>query len=265
MPLIETFAHGQFSWVELVAEHLPSSIEFYKRIFEWQQHDLNHDCDDTLPHIQFESDGQPVAGLIQMAPELAKSGMPSVWNSYVCVNNVDETLSLAENLGGKITCPAMNAGEHGRVGFLSSPGGSIIGVWQKGSHGGASLRNELNSVCWNELISRDAAAARQFYGELFGWTFEPFQGDIDVEYFTIRCSTGEQMGGIMQMSSEWRETPSHWSVYFRVDAVDSVTAAVQRSGGAVVVPPFDTPVGRIAILADNNSAAFSIIRLNEEV
>lgn len=262
MPLIHSHIHGQFCWAELVAHDMRSAMEFYCDVLNWSSRDLNESCDDSMPHVQFDHADQPVAGLIQMIEPLRTAELPSVWNTYVCVNDLPLTLKKAVQLGGTITCPMTSAGEHGLVAFIKDPTGGVIGLWQRGSHGGASVRGELNSVCWNELASRDAVAARDFYGQLFDWSFED-NPVAPAPYFIVRSTDGQQIGGIMQMTEEWGDMPSHWTIYFHVDAVDAVTARVQQLNGSMVVAPFDTPVGRIAVLADNQGAAFSVIRLEQ--
>ena len=262
MPLITSFVHGQFCWAELVSQDINDAVQFYGKVLGWSKADLNQSCDDHLPHVQFEVNGQPVGGLIQMADSLKDAKLPSVWNTYVCVDDLDASVARAQQLGGTVTCEAMDAGEHGRIAFIASPVGSVIGLWQRGSHGGEAVRGDVGAVCWNELTTKDAASAKVFYGTLFNWSFEPYAGN-EADYDVIKSSDGEQIGGIMQMTPEWGDVPSHWTVYFRVDAVDAVTASVQRCGGTVVVPPFDTPVGRISVLADNQGAGFNVIRLND--
>jgi hypothetical protein len=49
-------------------------------------------------------------------------------------------------------------------------------------------------------------------------------------------------------------------VYFGTDDADAAAAKAAELGGAVVVPPFDTPVGRIAVLGDPQGAVFSVIK-----
>ena len=260
MPLISTHIHGQFCWAELVAHNMPAAVEFYGRTLGWTLTDLNSSADDCIPHVQFLNEGQPVAGLIQLPDHLKTAGLPSVWNTYVCVDNLQNSLKQAVELGAEITCPVTNAGEHGLVAFIRDPTGGVIGLWQKGSHGGPCLRGDINAVCWNELATRDAYAAKTFYAKLFGWTFEDNPMSPS-PYFIVMSSDGEQIGGIMQMTEEWGDMPSHWNIYFHVDAVDAVTVTVQQLRGKMLVPPFDTPVGRIAVLADDQGAAFSVIRL----
>ncbi len=260
MPLISSYSHGQFCWAELVAKDMPSAILFYNNVMNWKTTDLNASCDDSMPHVQFESLGQPVAGLIQMNESLREAGLPSVWNSYVCVDDLEFSLDKAVQLGGRITCPATSAGEHGLIGFVQDPTGGIIGLWQKGTHGGESLRGDINAVCWNELASRNSIAACEFYSALFGWTFRD-NPMAPAPYFIIQSADGEEIGGIMQMTDDWGDMPSHWTIYFNVEEVDATAAKVQEMDGALVIAPFDTPVGRIAVMADNQAAAFNVIRL----
>jgi hypothetical protein len=49
-------------------------------------------------------------------------------------------------------------------------------------------------------------------------------------------------------------------VYFGTDDADATAAKAAELGGSIVVPPFDTPVGRIAVLSDPQGAMFSVIK-----
>ena len=67
---------------------------------------------------------------------------------------------------------------------------------------GADLVNEPNSLCWNEVRTRDIAAGRAFYPEVFGWNASrpQFEGAPDSyvvweldgrpEYITQACEYG---------------------------------------------------------------------------
>jgi predicted enzyme related to lactoylglutathione lyase len=66
--------------------------------------------------------------------------------------------------------------------------------------------------------------------------------------------------------------PNHWRVYFAVDDADATAAKAAAAGGRVAVEPFDIPwarlvgrggasVGRSAVLADPQGAAFSVVTL----
>jgi predicted enzyme related to lactoylglutathione lyase len=54
--------------------------------------------------------------------------------------------------------------------------------------------------------------------------------------------------------------PNHWHVYFAVDDADAAAAKVSGLGGSILVEPFDSPVGRIAVARDPQGAMFSVIQ-----
>ncbi|MFV2120908.1 VOC family protein, partial [Streptomyces sp. Act-28] len=55
------------------------------------------------------------------------------------------------------------------------------------------------------------------------------------------------------------EMPAHFLVYFAVADCDETVAAALRLGGRVTEDPFDTPYGRIALLTDDQGAAFAVL------
>jgi predicted enzyme related to lactoylglutathione lyase len=63
------------------------------------------------------------------------------------------------------------------------------------------------------------------------------------------------MGGMMGSPEG---TPSHWLVYFGVDGVDAAVEKAQAAGGSVLMPPMDSPYGRLAAVADPAGAAFCV-------
>ena len=78
-----------------------------------------------------------------------------------------------------------------------------------------------------------------------------------VEYTVIqKGKTG--MGGIMKNPKPG--SPAQWIPYMLVADVDATVKKVGKLRGKVFMPPFDVPtVGRIAVLADPQGAAFGII------
>ena len=73
---------------------------------------------------------------------------------------------------------------------------------------------------------------------------------------------GRSIGGLMQMTAEWGEAPSHWMLYFAVTDAAASAAKVIDLGGTVCVPVTDIPgVGLFAVVNDPQGAVFSIIQL----
>lgn len=109
---------------------------------------------------------------------------------------------------------------------------------------------------WNELMTRDAAKAKDFYGKSLGWTFDDMPMGPDMTYTIIR-SNGEMVGGMMQIGGPAFEgVPDHWMSYIAVDDVDKRIEKLKAGGGKVMREPWVAEgVGRIAIVADSNGAA----------
>jgi predicted enzyme related to lactoylglutathione lyase len=108
---------------------------------------------------------------------------------------------------------------------------------------------------WNELVTKDVEAAKQFYAELLGWSYEPMPMPDGGTYWLAK-SGDKVAGGLMTMDG----VPSNWMPYVEVDDVDARVAKVAANGGTVMRPAFDIPdVGRIAILTDATGAPLGLM------
>jgi predicted enzyme related to lactoylglutathione lyase len=144
---------------------------------------------------------------------------------------------------------------------FQDPAGAFLGVWQADRHAGAELVNEPGAFCWNELATRDPDRAGDFYAKVFGW--EPHRADDSggMDYTEFRVG-GESIAGMMPMADRYPAgMPPHWMVYFAVGDCDAAVARATDLGATVFVPPQDVPVGRFAIMADPQQAAFAVIAL----
>jgi predicted enzyme related to lactoylglutathione lyase len=111
---------------------------------------------------------------------------------------------------------------------------------------------------WCELMTTDAAAAKKFYGQLFGWSME--DKDMGEMIYTVVSAGGQQIAGIMKNPPQCRDMPPAWGAYVTVDDVDAVAKKAGELGGKVLVPPQDIPtVGRFAVIQDPQGAVISAI------
>jgi predicted enzyme related to lactoylglutathione lyase len=120
------------------------------------------------------------------------------------------------------------------------------------------------SFVWYELMSTDVAAAKSFYGKVVGWDTEdvPMPG---MTYTLLRVKD-TQIGGMMTLPPEARDAGMKpcWVGYIAVDEVDSAAVEVRRLGGKVYREPADIPnVGRFAVVADPQGAAFNLFKANQ--
>jgi len=110
------------------------------------------------------------------------------------------------------------------------------------------------SFCWAELATPDAAAAKQFYSKMFGWTITEFPMPEGV--YTIFQVDGNDAAAMYATPAG---VPAHWNAYFSVASVDEVAAKVEPLGGKVVAGPFDVmESGRMATIQDPQGAMFAL-------
>ena len=256
MPERESYNHGVFNWTDLCVDDPERAKEFYAALFGLSF------LDETDAHGNVYSLGQkndrPVVGVMVKPAEMAEAGIPNVWETYIKVDDADAALAASVAAGGTAMGPVMQATDAGRLAVVADPTGGVVVLWEPIDHQGAHLVNEHGTLCWNELVTSDVAAATAFYSEVLGWTTVPL-GMNDM----VGIRQGADMiGTISPLPAEG--VPTHWAVYFAVDDCDATVAQCQSLGGSVTVPAMDMPPGRMAQLADNQGAIFWVITLNPD-
>lgn len=116
---------------------------------------------------------------------------------------------------------------------------------------------------WYELMTSDPAAALAFYGDVVGWTSQPFGGErTDNPYHVVSGAAGP-MGGVMAIPAEAKDcgmTP-WWGGYIGSADVDADAARLAGAGGSVKRLPEDIPgVGRFAVMSDPGGAIFMLLK-----
>lgn len=109
-----------------------------------------------------------------------------------------------------------------------------------------------------ELTTPDQAAAKEFYGALFGWEL----ADVpmgDMGYYVTVSVGGDAVAGISGPMPGMEGHEAYWGVYLAVDDVDAVTATVGEAGGSVEAEPFDVmDLGRMSVIKDPTGAFVSL-------
>lgn len=242
---------GTPCWVDLGADDFEKAKAFYSALFGWQ---IDPGPAEFGGYSICLKDGQRVAGL---APKMDPS-QPTVWTTYLASDNLDATVAKVREAGGQVVAEPMDVGDMGRMALAVDPAGAFVGFWQGMVHTGFTLANEPGSVTWNENFSRAWKDNQAFYTAVVGWKYDDMSQD-GFEYATFRVGD-TPAGGIGQISADMTaEMPPHWSVYFRVADTDSAFAEVKRLGGTGMRDPWDTPFGRMAVVADDQGAPFMLM------
>jgi predicted enzyme related to lactoylglutathione lyase len=247
------YTPGTFSWADLTTTDQAGAKTFYSDLFGWTA--IDNDVGEGAVYSMMQLGGKDVAAISTQQQEQRDAGAPPAWNSYVTVENAEAAVDRAKALGATVHSPAFDVFDFGRMGVIQDPQGAYFLVWEPKGHIGASLVNAPGAFCWDELATPDMDASGKFYGELFGWTPEPFPGS-EMPYSLIKRADGGTNGGIRNMMPG---EPPYWLVYFGVDDIDAGLAKVSELGGTQMMGP--APVGetgKIGVVQDPQGAAFAL-------
>ncbi|WP_245320347.1 VOC family protein [Bradyrhizobium lablabi] len=112
---------------------------------------------------------------------------------------------------------------------------------------------------WYELLTTDAAAAGAFYGEVVGWGAK--DASTPELAYTVFTAGDVPVGGLMDLPEEGRRlgaTP-RWVGYIAVDDMDATATQIRHRGGAVLLPPTDSNIGRVSVVADPQRTTFALV------
>ena len=93
-----------------------------------------------------------------------------------------------------------------------------------------------NPICHWELMVNDVEKAQAFYGKVFDWSYEKWDGPM--EYWNVQV--GKEPNGGMMKSPDEAPHPS-LCVFYLVDDLDATLAKAEEAGGKVVVPKMEIP------------------------
>ncbi|MFD9004664.1 VOC family protein [Streptomyces sp. NPDC059582] len=110
--------------------------------------------------------------------------------------------------------------------------------------------------CWVSLMVHGLATTQDFYGELFGWEFQP--GPPQLGPYLRALLDGREVAGVGQLPPDLH-LPIAWTPYLASADVDQTAETVRLCGGTVGVGPLDAAeAGRMAICSDPSGAVFGI-------
>ncbi|MBK8987659.1 MAG: VOC family protein [Chloroflexi bacterium] len=254
-----TYPNGIFNWVDLTTTDPEGAKAFYCELFGWEAKNLP--TGGGPDYVMFRMNGYNVAGGGAMPPDMEAQGIPPFWASYIKHDNVDDIAAKITAAGGALIMPPMDVMEEGRMVMATDPHGATFGVWQPANHIGAQLVNVPGALVWNELQTRDTAAAQSFFGAVFGWTF-----DTDENGYVMCNVDGRTQAGMMAIDESWGDVPPNWAVYFMVTDVEASAAKVQELGGNLLLP--STPageMGKFAVVQDPQGGVFTIMQFDGPV
>jgi uncharacterized protein len=118
----------------------------------------------------------------------------------------------------------------------------------------------LGAPTWIDLLTSDLDRAKDFYGTLFGWTFE----SAGPEYggYVTASKDGRPVAGLMGNDPQFR-APDGWTTYLHSADITATLAAATAAGGSTCGEPMEIKDrGRMATLTDPAGAFFGLWQPN---
>ncbi|WP_026412163.1 VOC family protein [Actinomadura oligospora] len=250
----DPWPQGTPCWVDCQVDDPVAASGFYAALFGWE---ITGGEEASGGYLMGMKDGQAAAGI---GPK-PQPGMLSVWTTYFAADDVDAIARKVTAAEGQVVMPPFDVLDVGRMTVAADVTGGVFGIWQARAHKGAGVYNEHGSYCWNELHTRQLEAAKKFYADVFGFTYTDVGDGTTMRYATFTPpGGGESVGGMNDDTlMPGDPMPSHWLTWFQFDDVDTGAARVNELGGTTLMPPTDSPVGRMAVVTAPQGEAFGII------
>lgn len=254
---------GAMIWYELMTTDPAGAGAFYSAVVPgWQ-------FSEPMPGpVEYRmigrSDGGNAGGVLKIDQAMIDHGAKPVWLGYVCVDDVDVIVRDILGRGGKALMPGNDIPNVGRIAMVTDPQGYPFYVMKPTPPASdPNAKSDVFSpdaeqrVSWNELSTSDPAAARKFYGEMFGWGSDEFMdmGEYGQYRFFNRGET--RIGAVCGVMPGGE---GGWRYYVRVPSVAAAVDAVKANGGTVSIGPHEVPTGdHIIIGSDPQGATFALV------
>jgi predicted enzyme related to lactoylglutathione lyase len=242
-------------WVELACLDEAVAQNFYGGLFDWQFAVRRDPATATGRYTISSLGGVAVGGLYRAA-----AGRPARWTLHLAVASIAHAAEWVEHLGGTLTLGPIDIPQRGSILHALDPSGTPVVFWQPAITW-QFASGAPGTFAGADLNTHDGEAADRFFGRLFNYSSHQI-GDSYIDYAEWRLEHEPVLYRYVMGPEYDPRTPPHWMIYFEVDparGADAVAGHAIMLGGTVVIQPYDTPFGRMAIIADPDAAVFAII------
>jgi uncharacterized protein len=251
--------NGDFVWHELRTTDLEGATSFYTHVVGWKTQGSGDPG--GIPYTLLTAEGVPVAGLMQLTPDMLAGGMKPSWAGFIGVDDVDASAKRIEQAGGKLHCPPTDIPHTGRFASAADPQGAMFLIY-KSLQTSPPPRPEPGSpgtVGWNELSANDEKSVWPFYSSVFGWNIDSEMDMGPMGIYRMFNNGGARMGAMMTRDPNNSPVP-FWLFYLSVEDIDAAAARAQEKQGQLLMGPHEVPGGQWIVLAlDPQGALFSLV------
>jgi predicted enzyme related to lactoylglutathione lyase len=106
---------GALCWNELLTRDLPGARSFYGAVFGWIDHNGSEGA-----YAEFQAGDAVVAGGMEITADMPAQ-MPSHWNVYFAVGELEPAVARVSELGGQVRRPPFEIPGVGRAAIIGGP------------------------------------------------------------------------------------------------------------------------------------------------
>lgn len=219
-----------------VPEH-EHELRFYARVLctgaepLWREADLMNNL------------GLPVIGLGARGPDYAH--LPLQWMPHIQVAEVGASVEQALALGGSVVMHAKADDGTSQWAVLLDPNGAAFGIvplvpaeaLPPATSTAPADGAAVGRIAWLDLTVADAAATRDFYRQVIGWTAQELEledgGERYADYMMLG-GDGQPAGGICHARGGNAGLPPVWMLYLPVGDLGESLRRVEAEGGSIL-------------------------------
>jgi uncharacterized protein len=252
-----------FCWYELMTSNLAAASAFYGKVIGW--HLSQPDPQSPMDYrMILRSDGGATGGALQLTEQMRSGGARPAWVPYLAVADIEAGLAALQSDGCTVLMGRTDIAE-GSFAMVTDPQGAPFYLMQPrppadrlDAQSDAFKADGIQHVRWNELSTSDPEAAKAFYAKHFGFEFNSAMPMGELGEYAFIDFDGQQLGAIMPQMD--KAHPPSWLVYFGVGSTMAAKAAIEASGGTVMMGPHEVPGGDwIVVATDPGGAVFGVV------
>ena len=257
MPAFEAEV-GMPYWIDLATSDPRKSAHFYEQVLGWE---ISAESQEENSYQMARLQGLPIAGLI---PQPDEAPMPDTWVTYFLSKDIDGDCQRTENLGGRILA-APQPVPLGHMALLADAAGGMFGLIQPSGPGHFVAGGEPGTPVWYELTATTRfQQVMDFYGELFNWEIRAMESEDEKFIYATAEEDGAPFAGLWNAEGQFPpQVPSFWQTYLGVCDIDEAAKKAVEFGGEIIREPWDSPFGRMCLLADSTGATITLTEVED--
>ncbi len=239
-----------------VPEH-EHEVHFYSRVLSTGEHPLWRE--DLMNNL-----GMPIIGLGARSVEYAQ--LPLQWMPHIQVADVATSAARALELGGSELMHGKDDDGKSQWAVLLDPNGAAFGIIPvvpaEALPPPDDSATPVGRIAWIDLTVTEAAATRDFYRQVVGWSVQDVQmeetGERYVD-FNMLGADGEPVAGVCHARGVNLGLPPVWMIYLPVDGLPESLRRVQEGGGKIIATHETDGKDAYAVIQDPEGVYLALV------